>query len=107
LCVHTNLPVVASYARTCPCTNGTSQFDEIPTITFPFATVGLDHAYTSFAVVDGTCTSDRQIVDPSLPLSLYRYPSGEWKYSIGCPDPSSWTFTLDTIPNGMLHVSFG
>ena len=44
LCVHSRAPVSASYARTCPCTNGTSQFDEMPTITLPLATVGLDQA---------------------------------------------------------------
>ena len=34
------------------------------------ATVGLDHAYTSLAIVDGICTSDRQMVEPSAPRSL-------------------------------------
>jgi hypothetical protein len=49
---------------------GVSLFEEMPTITLPLATVGLDHAYTSFWVDDGICTTVLQIVDPSLPLSL-------------------------------------
>src|ERR1700737_2142058 len=70
LCVQSSCPSVASYAMTLPCTNGWSQLDDTPMITLPFATVGLDHANTSFCVVDGICTRCFQINDPSVPFSL-------------------------------------